>query len=121
MLEEEDKYPSRQEREVYAKAILTGLGDRPDWDIAPPDEAFIRHVQLAKPSFVDRLFRDDGGRREATVFGGPGAGGGGPGVGGGHISGVTGSGQGHTTFNYEKWVRTGTARKVTGDYSFVAA
>ncbi|KAL5533429.1 FIG4 [Sanghuangporus sanghuang] len=117
LLEEEDKYPSRQEREVYAKAVLTGLGDRPDWDIAPPEEAFVRHVQLAKPSFVDKLFREEGGRREAAATSATAGGAGGPGGGVGHSVGATG----YTTFNYEKWVKLGTARKVTGDYSLVTA
>ncbi|THH05147.1 hypothetical protein EW145_g5006, partial [Phellinidium pouzarii] len=86
LLEEEDKYPSRQEREVYALAILTAVGDRPDWEIeSPPDEAFVRHVQLSTSKALDNYFREgaESGRREAGM-----------GV-GGHP----------TTFNYEKWMR----------------
>lgn len=99
---------------MYAKAVLTAAGDRPDWDLAPPDEIFVRHVNLATPSFIDAYFRDvqpdlsrrDGGGSSNTATGAAG-GSAGPG------------GYPTTTFNYEKWVRTGTARKVTGDFSLI--
>ncbi|KAH8114285.1 hypothetical protein DFH11DRAFT_1509372 [Phellopilus nigrolimitatus] len=98
LLEEEDKYPSRQEREVYALAVLTAEGDRPDWEIeSPSDEAFVRHVQLSQPSFLDSFLREgtEAGRRELSV------------------------GVPTSLFNYEKWVRGSAQRRVTGDFSFV--
>ena len=110
LLDEEDKYPSRQEREVYAKAILTAAGDRPDWDSTPPEDAFVRHVQLASPEFVDAYFRDEGLTMDLSREGSA------------TNIGQTGSGTmtvGHP-FNYGKWVGMGIARKVTNDYSLYA-
>lgn len=68
----------------------------------------MRHVQLATPSFVDVLFRESGESSSSRRETGGGGGGGASGVGY------------NTTFNYEKWVKTGTTRKVTGDFSLVA-
>lgn len=120
LLEDEGKFPSRQDREVYVKAVRTAAGDRPDWDNEEPDKAYVRYVQMTSPSFVDSYLRDTnapapsllstetrssnrerdrqpGQEKHSNLGFGP-------------------------TFNYEKWVRGGnsaTQRKVTGDFSYV--
>ena len=102
LLEEEDKYPSRQEREVYAKAILTATGDRPDWDIAPPDETDTKYVQILQQESVDKMYRENNSGKEA----------------GHHTSSLTSYTSG-TTANYENWVKNGTLRKVPSEYFYI--
>ena len=89
---------------------------RPDWEKhSAPEDAFVRHVQLASPEFVDAYFRDESLTVELGKEG--------------SIHTVTGSGNQTGTgsgtvltvgqpYNYEKWV--GIARKVTNDYHLYA-
>lgn len=94
----EDKYPSWQEREVYANAVATSLGLRPDWESdemeLPPDDVFIKYIQLSLPSTSEDMHS---GRHDLEMR------------------------KRAPTFNYEKWIRGAAIlpphRRVTGDLS----
>lgn len=104
LLSEEGKYPSRQDREVYALAELAGKGDRPDWEDSQPEEAFVKYVQLSAPSFLDHYFRESSEteRSEPTVS----------------FAASSLQNRATTSYNYEKYLKGGLiTRKVTGDFS----
>lgn len=100
LLEEEDKYPSRKEKEVYARAVGLArgvdFGDHiGDADVTGAvEDIVVRFVQLGRPEFVDGYFRDD---PEDAISGGA------------HGTEPVGAGgnTGGQTFNYEKWVGMG--------------